>query len=223
MGDLMKPIIGIIGRPGFNQKTTIEVLDSYRIAIIKSGGIPILILPTQTVEYYNNKNISLLTMQEKDMLKRQIDLVDGILLQGGSVCYEYDKYICSIAQSKPILGICMGMQVMCNYENDNKNIKIDKHQSNDDYVHDVYINKNSYLYKILKEEKIKTNSKHNYKVQNSGSYNICGKSGDVIEAIEKGTGFNIGVQWHPEKNYDNDIYSQRLFREFIYHSKKSYH
>ena len=103
MGDLMKPIIGIIGRPGFNQKTTIEVLDSYRIAIIKSGGIPILILPPQTIEYYNNKNVFLLTKQEKDMLKRQIDLVDGILLQGGSVCYEYDKYICSISQSKPIL------------------------------------------------------------------------------------------------------------------------
>lgn len=216
----MKPIIGIVGRPGFNIKSTIEVLDSYRIAIIKAGGIPILILPTQKIEYYDNKNIYSLTEEEKNMLKRQIDLVDGILLQGGSICYEYDKYICSVSQNKPILGICMGMQVMCNYNNDNKNIKIENHQSNDDYVHIININKDSYLYKILKEEKIKTNSKHNYKVQNSGSYNICGKSGGVIEAIEKENGFNIGVQWHPEKNYDKDIFSQRLFKEFINKSKK---
>lgn len=34
----MKPIIGIVGRPGFNKKTTIEVLDSYRIAILKSDN-----------------------------------------------------------------------------------------------------------------------------------------------------------------------------------------
>ncbi len=216
----MKPIIGIVGRPGFNKKTTIEVLDSYRIAIIKSGGIPILILPTQTVEYYDNKDIKVLTLEEKDSLKKQIDLVDGILLQGGSIAYEYDRYICEIAQNKPILGICMGMQVMCNYDNDNKNIKIENHQSEDDYVHEVTIVKNSYLYSILKEEKINTNSKHNYKVLNSGSYKVAGICGDVIEAVEKRTSFNIGVQWHPEKNYDNDIISQRLFKEFIYRCKR---
>lgn len=216
----MKPIIGIVGRPGFNKKTTIEVLDSYRIAILKSGGIPILILPTQTIEYYGNKDIDKLTLEEKDILKKQIDLVDGILLQGGSIAYEYDKYICKISQNKPILGICMGMQVMCNYDNDNKNIKIENHQSEDDYVHEVTIDKNSYLYSILNNDKFKTNSKHNYKVLNSGSYKGVGICDNVIEAVEKGNNFNIGVQWHPEKNYDSDVISQKLFKEFINHCKK---
>ena len=43
----------------------------------------------------------------------------------------------------------------------------------------------------------------------------------LIEAVEKKQeDFNIGVQWHPEKNFDTDIYSQRLLKAFIEAAKK---
>ena len=44
--DMKKPLIGIVGRPMLNDENTtlIGVLESYRKAIIKSGGIPFLIL-----------------------------------------------------------------------------------------------------------------------------------------------------------------------------------
>jgi len=50
---------------------------------------------------------------------------------------------------------------------------------------------------------------------------IAGYSMDgLIEAVEKKEeDFNFGVQWHPEKNYDTDIQSQRLFKAFIEASK----
>lgn len=216
-------IIGIVGRPG-ELKTTklnIGVLENYRKAIIKSGGVPILILPPQDIDYYDKslEEIPSLTQEEKKILEKQIDLCDGILMPGGHVMHEYDKYICDYCNRNdiPLLGICMGMQVMCNYNNDNKNIKIENETHYEDalYKHDVNINKDSILYSILEEENIMVNSYHKYKVSNSGSYKISATKDDIIEAVEKDGKFNIGLQWHPEKNYDNDVNSKKIFKKFI--------
>lgn len=216
-------IIGIVGRPFETNKSKLSIgtLENYRKAIIKSGGIPILILPPQDIDYYNKSlsEISPLTSKEKEILEKQIDLCDGVLMPGGTVMHEYDKYICNYCNRNdiPLLGICMGMQVMCNYNNDNENIKIEdgSHYEDIQYKHDIDINKDSILYDILKEENINVNSFHRYKVSNSGSYKISAKNNDVIEAVEKDGKFNIGLQWHPEKNYDNDINSKKIFKKFI--------
>ena len=216
-------IIGIVGRPG-ELKTTklnIGVLENYRKAIIKSGGVPILILPPQDIDYYNKslEEIPSLTDEEKKILEKQIDLCDGVLMPGGTVMHEYDKYICDYCNRNdiPLLGICMGMQVMCNYNNDNKNIKIENESHYEDalYKHDVNINKDSILYSILEKDNIMVNSYHKYKVSNNGSYKISATKDDIIEAVEKDGKFNIGLQWHPEKNYDNDVNSRKIFKKFI--------
>ena len=117
----------------------------------------------------------------------------------------------------------MGMQTMCNYNNDNFNIAIGNnfHNSKKNYKHLVDIKKGSRLFEILKEDKILVNSFHDYKVNNSGDYKIVGICDDVIEAVEKEEAlFNIGVQWHPEKNYDKDLNSKKIFTSFIEICKK---
>lgn len=216
-------IIGIVGRCGLSQfnKTSIEVFDNFRIATIKSGGNPILILPPQTIEYYNlsPKETPKLTDKEKQILDEQLKLCHGIIMPSGTKRFEYDNYICDYCNKNkiPLLGICMGMQIMCNYDNENINIKIEdnSHYSTDLYKHDVKIDKSSKLYQILNEESIQVNSWHHYCVSNSGSYKIAAKNNDIIEAVEKEGNFNIGFQWHPEKNIDNDINSQKIFKAFI--------
>ena len=96
--------------------------------------------------------------------------------------------------------------------------------SKKNYKHLVTIEKNSKLFDILKEEKILVNSFHDYKVENSGSYKVPAICNDVIEAVEKKEDpFNIGVQWHPEKNYDKDLNSNKIFTEFIRCAKSYYH
>lgn len=120
----------------------------------------------------------------------------------------------------------MGMQTMCNYNNNNINIVIDNnfHNSKKNYKHLVNIDKNSKLFEILKEEKILVNSFHDYKVNNSGDYKVVGICDNVIEAIEKKEDlFNIGLQWHPEKNYDKDLNSKKIFKSFIESAKLYYH
>lgn len=219
-------IIGIVGRCGKSiyGKKSIEVFETYRNTVIKSGGIPIMLLPPQQCEYFEINELNSLTDEEKLILEKQINLCDGIIMPGGTRTFEYDKYICKYCNEHniPLLGICMGMQVMCNYNNDNKNILIedDSHYSLNDYTHYVNIDKNSKLYKILNEEKILVNSFHHYKVSNSGNYKISAKSNDIIEAVELDNKFNIGLQWHPEKSFDTDINSQKIFKEFINATKK---
>ena len=132
--------------------------------------------------------------------------------------YFYDNYICEKANKKdmPLLGICMGMQVMCNYNNDNKNIFIEGHKDlQKEYVHSVNIIPGTKLYDIIGEEKIMVNSIHRTKVPNSGDYSISAKAeGDIIEGIEKKDKlFNIGVQWHPERT--DDAPSRKIITAFI--------
>ena len=219
-------IIGIVSRPNKSilGKSNTMVLDDIRRAVIKFNCVPISVLPTQDIEYYNKRlsDIPQLNDNEKLMLEKQIDLCDGIIMPGGEVTHSYDKYICDYCnkKNKPLLGICMGMQVMCNYDNENKNIKIEDNINREEpFNHNITIDKNSILYSILNEENIIVNSYHSYKVSNSGSYKVSARNKDVIEAVEKEGKFNIGVQWHPEKNLE-DVNSQKLFKCFIDACKK---
>lgn len=215
-------IIGIVGRCGisYTNRNTIEVYENYRLAVIKNNAACILILPPQKCEYYEQKpnELEKLTDYEKEILDAQLKLCDGIIMPGGNKRFEYDNYICKYCEENdiPVLGICMGMQIMCNYKNDNKNIEIPNHYSTCLYKHEIKLDKTSLFFQILKCEQIKVNSFHHYRVQNSGTLKSVAYCDDIIEAVEDDTKkFFIGVQYHPERNLDNDIYSQSLFEYFI--------
>ena len=223
---MKKPIIGIVARPSnvFNTIDIEAVEETYRNAILNAGGIPILILPPQQISYQSNKpgEIEKLTDEEKEILKSQIDICDGILIPGGLKAYEYDYFISDYTKEKniPILGICLGMQVMARSNGNaviRKNDTDISHYSKDDYAHNVIINEDSLLNGILLSNKIMVNSFHNYHIEEVKNFDITARSkDDIIEAIEdKNHPFRLGVQWHPEKNYKDDENSRRIFKKFI--------
>lgn len=198
----MKPIIGII-----NRFETLEsgnkILYCYEEIVkkvINSGGIPI------GINILNN-------------LKNTIEFInrlDGLIFQGGDSYTEEEIELIKYTYKNNIktLGICQGMQIMgiatCgeiyNIKNHNK--------KNIDEVHDVIIKKNSKIYEILKKEKIKVNSRHNYAIKNT-TLEVTGISCDnVIEIIEDKTKtFFIGIEWHPESLNNED--SRVLFNHFV--------
>lgn len=144
---------------------------------------------------YDNDNFNY------DVLK----LCDGIIIQGGSDIYKYHYKILEYAlcNNIPLLGICMGHQIIGLYsekKDDKDLVKVDNHYKLDD-MHLINIEKNSKLYKIFKD-KIYVNSRHLFKLDDVNKpFRVVAKSDDnVIEAIEyiDNSHFVIGVQWHPE-------------------------
>lgn len=227
----MKPIIGIVGRPGMIlDKYYVEVAEeTYKNAILYCGGIPITILPPQMISYDSIKprKVPLLKKFEKETLNQILNMCDGILMPGGNKSYEYDYYIYEYAKCKniPIFGICAGMQIMAKSGANTKIIKnIDnKHKINiNGYSHSIKINPNSKLYDIIGLKDIVVNSYHNYHVNNSGNNLVSAISDDfIIEAIEDNNNdYCIGIQWHPEKNIRSDNNSKILFDSFIDASSK---
>lgn len=234
----MKPMIGVIGRPDMasDDDKVICIWEGTRRAIVKKGGIPFLILPTQDVEYdsLKPKDTPKLTEEEKNELKRLVDMCDGLLLPGGYKWYEFDEFIYNYALEKnmPILGICAGMQMMCRIDQNKNNIckdttvrndtTINHHQRDKKYVHNVSIIDHTILSKIIDEKEIKVNSKHNYHVSSTANLKVSAYSEDgLIEAVEyDDKDFVIGVQWHPETMLDYDENANKILDEFINKCRK---
>ena len=219
----MKPLIGLIARVEYPGETGKLIMNErYRRTIIEYGGNPIMIMPPQDIDYTNTKfdNQKELTDEEKEMLIRQIKLCDGILMTGGFKINKFDLFISEYAalHDIPILGICLGMQIMANYKKKLWLVKNDsyiEHQVEEGLVHDVTLDKTSKLYEIVGKDKFMVTSRHYYHVEPNDKYDIVALSDDnYIEAIEmKDKKFNIGVQWHPELMTDET--SKKLFEKFI--------
>lgn len=220
----IKPIIGIVGRL-YSGESNIICVEEVRLAVTKIEGIPILILPVDK-EDLSCKN--LYSEEEIKDLESVLSLCDGFILPGGDTWYRLDEVVIdyAIKRDKPLLAICLGMQVLSKvlsgekrigYDNTIKNNTLINHlEPNKDYVHSVIIDKNSKLYSIIGEEKIIVNSRHSYHVPELDNALVCARSSDgLIEGVElKDKKFIIGVQWHPESNLE-DKYSKKLFKAFF--------
>ncbi|MCM1053588.1 MAG: gamma-glutamyl-gamma-aminobutyrate hydrolase family protein [Ruminococcus sp.] len=156
-----------------------------------------------------------------EMLKDTISFCDGIILSGGDnvkdndfklVEYLYDNDI-------PTLGICLGMQIMSKLLG-GEEIKVEGHYSTNNYVHKVFINRKSLLFKILDKDEILVNSRHRDGITNN-YIGVNAKSEDnIIEGIEDSSKkFFLGVEWHPESLNDKNSYN--LFKYFVEQIKKS--
>jgi len=192
----MKKIIGIIPSTlGFNTDNPFDdkyyVQNSY-IERIRKYAIPIILSPS-------NLNIT----------KEQLDLCDAFIIIGGKNVHKYhfDVIDYCLKTNKKLLGICLGMQTIGMYSNNDLKeetlIKIDNHyydnithENKELLVHEIEIDKKSTLYRIF-GDKLKVNSIHNNSLKYvSFPFNVVAKSNDVIEAIEYKN--IIGVQFHPE-------------------------
>ena len=206
IGDHMKikPIIGVITRSSkSNEGHNINIVyDDISKCIVNNGAIPIGIILTQNY-------------------KELINLCDGIIFQGGDDFESYDletlKYIYDI--NKPVLGICLGMQLM-GVLFDGELIDINNHKKTLSYVHSVKINRNSKAYNIFKKDIIKVNSRHKSVVKNT-KLKVSGISNDgYIEIVEDSNKkFFIGVQWHPENMIEYDDIQKNIYKYFIKNCK----
>lgn len=222
----MKPIIGIIATPDETEKNDciLAVGEYYRLAVLKAGGIPIMILPTQNILYQKETPEQTKELSKEELMNyfEALDKCDGIIIPGGNRIFEYHRLACRFAIQKniPIIGICMGMQTMATVDNESLCIEkneteLDHHQRNVPRVHKVKL-ENGKLKEMLKTDSFEVNSVHNYHITKVNNFVVEAYSSDgLIEAISlPNKKFVMGFQWHPEKIYETEA-SQKIFQTFI--------
>ncbi|HBC47061.1 MAG TPA: hypothetical protein DCZ43_08445, partial [candidate division Zixibacteria bacterium] len=132
----------------------------------------------------------------------------------------------------PILGICRGHQALnialggTLFQDLScmpfKTLPHADPQQTGQIFHDVTIDAESKLFKIVGAESIQTNSSHHQTIDRLGRglKAVAFAPDGVIEAVEHtGHDFVLGVQWHPEGHIDRD-HSVKLFKALVDNARK---
>lgn len=137
------------------------------------------------------------------------------LMEGKELRFDEFPFVSKVVKlfaevHKPILGICAGIQEINVIFGGSLYREIDGHNLRDQSMHNVNLDKGSFLYEVYKNEKIDVNSYHRQAIKDlADGFKVTALSDDgVIEGIENDN--IVAVQWHPEALYD-----VKLFKDFI--------
>ncbi len=229
-----KPLIGIVldKEPGgaYSEYPYYVLREHYFDVISKAGGISVGI------------------DHSLERIDEYVEMLDGLLMPGGDYDIppsfygddsvhetvvtkterlDFDIAITKrfLAADKPILGICVGEQLLavlhgCTLVQDIEsevNNPCNHYNADREVVsHNITIVPGTLLFEIVGKERVGINSHHHQSVKMAGDGVVVSARSDdgVIEAIEiPEKKFCLGVQWHPEfLNEQQDI---KIFGAFI--------
>jgi gamma-glutamyl-gamma-aminobutyrate hydrolase PuuD len=220
----MKPFIGINLDIKVGPPRLASVQMTYIEAIVQSGGVPIL-LPPMPDDFLRAALDSL----DGLMLIGGMDYCPSLYNEEAHPSVErcsterqcFDLTLAKLALARenfPILGICLGEQLI-NIQLGGtliQDIKTNvpdsqlEHSSFEGWkngftMHDVNLESDGQLFDIFKKKTIVVSTSHHQSVNKAGAgLAITAYAPDgVVEAVElSDREFVIGVQWHPERDYE---------------------
>jgi len=187
------------------------------------------VVSKNNLKYINNKcnYIAILNYDNNYIDTDLLNKCDGIIFQGGSDIYPYHFQILNhcINNNIPVLGICMGHQIIglnsINSQNEDNLIKVDNH-NNKNITHKITTTEDSIINITLGDNPI-VNSRHEYAIKNiEEPFKVTAVSEEgIIEAIEyvDETHFVIGVQFHPEDLPNTENLYNYFIKEIIRRKK----
>jgi len=237
-----KPWIGIPTR--YHEKSEyIGQIRHYLDAILWAGGLPLMI-PTVgdagiVREYVQRVQAVLLPGSPTDIDPKIYGAAAHEKL--GKLYPERDAtdfaILDYVEQQKniPVLGICFGIQSL-NVHRGGSLVQDIPSVVQQPLVHDeddpkpparhvVRVSEDSIVGRIAGRAEMDVNSYHHQAVAGVGKNlrAVAFANDGVIEAVEDTTGrFVVGVQWHPERGWQNDSFSKALFSKFIEHARLRY-
>jgi len=144
---------------------------------------------------------------------------------------ETDLLVIDAAERRqlPLLAICFGMQVLNVSRGGTliqdigsqlpNAIKHEQGPPRDRPSHRIHMSENTRLSQIGGAVDALVNSHHHQAIESVGADLVATawSTDGVVEALEdpRPDRFIVAVQWHPELGWQNDAFSQRLFRAFI--------
>ena len=186
------------------------------------------IITKNNLKYLHNKcnYIGILNYDNSLLNTNILSLCDGIIFQGGSDIYHYHFQILNYAINNniPVLGICMGHQIIglysINSTTEKDLIKINNHY-NKDKKHIINIKEDTIMYKLFGPT-LEVNTRHLYAINKvKKPFIVSAVSQDnIIESIEyiDDNHFLLGVQFHPE-DLDNTEALYNYFLKEVYKRK----
>ncbi len=126
----------------------------------------------------------------------------------------------------PTLCICRGMQVLNvafggtliqHLPADDRFIPHGVPSGEEGVVHEVKLDPRGRVAEACRADVVSVSSHHHQGVERSGpGLTATGWSPDgLVEALERGGGWMVGAQWHPEESADRDPSQQGLFDELV--------
>lgn len=213
-----KPIIGVTidAEPpgGFSERPWFAVRRNYCESVSDAGGIPVL-LPhfDQYAEDYVAGCQAIMVIGGKADVPPELygeKAHPKVTTKPARTAFEMKLVAAALAQNKPVLGICGGMQLLnvvlggtLVQHIPDLNGDIDHMQKTraEEPQHKVLITPGTLLHKICGVAEADINSSHHQSVRSVADGTIINAAAPdgVVEGIESSRHkFCLGVQWHPE-------------------------
>lgn len=130
---------------------------------------------------------------------------------------DYQLLELAFREAKPVLAICYGVQILNVFRGGTLIQHIDGHEGG--ILHEVRCEPHSLVTELAGGSVATVNSFHHQAVahQGQGLRLVAHAADGTIEAVEgeNGSHFLVGVQWHPERDFDSSLLSRALFERFV--------